>query len=124
MCGFLQRNPARRRACPATGSSLCEEEGDSSDHPRDACGLFGVFGNPEASTLTYLGLYALQHRGQESAGIVSSDAGALRRFAGMGLVSDVFPKDKGHRLEQLVPRHGPPADTDHRALQGHRALRT
>ena len=43
------------------------------DHFHDHCGVFGVFGHPEAAKLTYLGLYALQHRGQESAGIVSSD---------------------------------------------------
>ena len=44
------------------------------DHFHDECGVFGVFGHPEAANLTYLGLYALQHRGQESAGFVSSDS--------------------------------------------------
>ena len=52
--------------------------------------MFGIWGLPEASTLTYLGLYALQHRGQEAAGIVSSDGRKLFRHAGRGLVSDVF----------------------------------
>ncbi len=52
--------------------------------------MFGIWGLPEASTLTYLGLYALQHRGQEAAGIVSSDGRKLLRHAGRGLVSDVF----------------------------------
>ena len=75
---------------------------DSDDHVRDECGVFGVFGHPEAAKLTYLGLYALQHRGQEGAGIVSADSGNLTRFVGMGLVSDVFPTGKPHRLEQLV----------------------
>lgn len=67
----------------------------------EECGVFGVFGDPEAATLTYLGLYALQHRGQEGAGIVSADAGDLRRFVGMGLVSEVFATNKRHRLASL-----------------------
>jgi amidophosphoribosyltransferase len=54
------------------------------------CGVFGIFGHEEASNLTYLGLHALQHRGQESAGIVSSDGNALRSYKQMGLVADVF----------------------------------
>src|SRR5688500_15740771 len=60
------------------------------DHFNDECGLFGVFGHPEAARLTYLGLYALQHRGQESAGIVASDGTRLRVQKGMGLVNDIF----------------------------------
>jgi amidophosphoribosyltransferase len=60
------------------------------DRFHDECGLFGVFGHPDAARLTYLGLYALQHRGQESAGIVTSDGHRLRLEKGMGLVSDVF----------------------------------
>ncbi|HVS63042.1 MAG TPA: amidophosphoribosyltransferase [Thermoanaerobaculia bacterium] len=54
------------------------------------CGIFGVDGHPDASNLTYLGLYALQHRGQESAGIVSWDGEALRAERGMGQVADIF----------------------------------
>jgi amidophosphoribosyltransferase len=57
---------------------------------RHKCGLFGVWGHPDAVSLTYLGLYAQQHRGQESAGICSLDAGRLKRHAGMGLVTEVF----------------------------------
>jgi amidophosphoribosyltransferase len=64
------------------------------DRFRDRCGLFGIFGHPEAARLTYLGLYALQHRGQESAGIVAADAGKLRVEKGMGLVNDVFDEEK------------------------------
>ena len=60
------------------------------DHFHDRCALFGIFGHPEAAHLTYLGLYALQHRGQESAGIVASDGERLRIHKGMGLVNDVF----------------------------------
>lgn len=57
---------------------------------RDKCGVFGIIGNPRAAELTYLGLYALQHRGQESAGIASSDKGVIKLHKGMGQVSDVF----------------------------------
>jgi amidophosphoribosyltransferase len=64
-----------------------------SDKFHDECGVFGIFGHPEAANLTYLGLYALQHRGQESCGIVSSDGKSLRAYRGMGLVSDVFKRD-------------------------------
>lgn len=62
------------------------------DHelPREACGIVGVYGHPEAAKLTYLGLYALQHRGQESAGIVSSDGTHLHCHKNKGLVNDVF----------------------------------
>jgi len=68
------------------------------DRFHDKCGLFGIFGHPEAAHLTYLGLYAQQHRGQESAGIVSSDGQRLRLEKGMGLVNDVF---QAGRLERL-----------------------
>ncbi|MFQ5900974.1 MAG: amidophosphoribosyltransferase [Thermodesulfobacteriota bacterium] len=57
------------------------------------CGVFGVYGHPEAAKMTYLGLYALQHRGQESAGIVSSDGIQLRNHRGMGLVADLFNEE-------------------------------
>jgi amidophosphoribosyltransferase len=60
------------------------------DRFHDKCGLFGIFGHPEAAHLAYLGLYALQHRGQESAGIVASDGVQLRLEKGMGLVNDIF----------------------------------
>jgi amidophosphoribosyltransferase len=58
--------------------------------PREACGIFAIYGHPDAVRLTYLGLYALQHRGQESAGIVSSDRQLMMVQKGMGLVGDVF----------------------------------
>ncbi len=63
------------------------------DHPREACGVFGVYGHPEAARLTYYGLYALQHRGQESAGIVVSDGKRLKDRRAMGLVPDIFHED-------------------------------
>ena len=61
--------------------------------PRHYCGLFGIYGHPNAAELTYYGLYALQHRGQESAGITASDGIDLRTYKGMGLVGQVFDKN-------------------------------
>lgn len=60
------------------------------DELREECGVFGIFNNDEASRLTYLGLYALQHRGQESAGMVSSDGNRLYPVRGMGHVNEIF----------------------------------
>lgn len=60
------------------------------DKPRDACGVFGVYGHPEAAKITYLGLHALQHRGQESAGIATFSEGRIYVHKRMGLVADVF----------------------------------
>ena len=62
------------------------------DKPREECGIVGVFGHPEAAKLAYLALYALQHRGQESAGIISSDGEQLYGHRQQGLVNDVFSK--------------------------------
>jgi amidophosphoribosyltransferase len=64
-----------------------------SDEVKEACGLFGAFGSPEAAYEVYCGLYALQHRGQESAGIVVSDGRDLSSSKGMGLVSNVFTRE-------------------------------
>ncbi|MGE4358141.1 MAG: amidophosphoribosyltransferase [Candidatus Omnitrophota bacterium] len=63
------------------------------EEPKEACGLFGVFGHKEASYLTYLGLYALQHRGEESCGIVSYNGRKFFQYKGMGLVGDVFKSE-------------------------------
>ena len=60
------------------------------DKFHDECGVVGVYGHPDAANLVYLGLYALQHRGQESAGIVASNNGKMHLEVGMGLVADVF----------------------------------
>lgn len=65
---------------------------------REKCGLFGLYNNPEAAALAFLGLYALQHRGQESAGMVVSDGRRLRRHVGMGQVSEVFRPEQLGRL--------------------------
>jgi amidophosphoribosyltransferase len=60
------------------------------DKFKDECGVFGIFGHPEAANMTYLGLYALQHRGQESAGIAASDGQQVRISRAMGYVADTF----------------------------------
>ncbi|MES0371626.1 MAG: amidophosphoribosyltransferase [Mariprofundaceae bacterium] len=67
---------------------------EADDHFRDECGVFGVYNHPEAANLTYLGLYAQQHRGQESAGIVCTDGHTFNSHRGMGLVADVFQKSE------------------------------
>ena len=64
----------------------------------EECGIFGIFGHPEAANLTYLGLYALQHRGQEGAGICSSDGRQLFLEKSMGLVADIFSEKRLRRL--------------------------
>ncbi len=74
----------------------------SADHFHDECGIFGVHGHPEASHITYLGLYALQHRGQESAGIVSTNGHEQFVHRAMGLVADIFQEST---LEKLKGRH-------------------
>jgi amidophosphoribosyltransferase len=63
---------------------------DDDDHFHDQCGVFGIWGSSEAANHTYLGLHALQHRGQEAAGIVSADAGQLYAHRALGLVQDIF----------------------------------
>ena len=76
------------------------------DRPREECGLFAIYGHEEAAKLTYFGLYALQHRGQESAGIVASDGRHVVEHKAMGLVPDLFREENLSKL------------TGHRAL-GH-----
>jgi amidophosphoribosyltransferase len=63
------------------------------------CGIFGVYGHPEAANITYLGLHALQHRGQESSGIVSSNGDLLISHRALGLVADVYNQEIIQRLE-------------------------
>ena len=63
------------------------------DHFHDHCGVFGIFDNGEAAKLTYLGLYALQHRGQESAGIASTDGETIHIHKAMGHVQEIFTPD-------------------------------
>lgn len=72
---------------------------DDSDHFRDECGVFAISDHPEAANQTYLGLYAQQHRGQESAGIVTTDGHSFNSHRGMGLVADVFQKSDIKQLQ-------------------------
>lgn len=72
------------------------------DKFRDECGVVGIYGHPEAANLAYLALYALQHRGQESAGIAASDGSSLHLEKAMGLVADVFSEAKLRRLRGAI----------------------
>src|SRR3989442_1741209 len=85
------------------------------DRFHDHCGVAGVFGHPEAAKLAYLGLYALQHRGQESAGIVSSDGAALQLERGLGWVQEAFQPRVLARLPAPLaaghPRYSTAGDT-------------
>jgi amidophosphoribosyltransferase len=83
-----------------TGDYYNEGNGrdDIFDKLKEECGVFGVYGHPDAATLSYYGLHALQHRGEESSGICTSDSGAFHYHRGMGLVKEVFDRD---RIESL-----------------------
>jgi len=70
------------------------------DKFKDECGVVAIYAHPEAEKLAYLGLHALQHRGQESAGIVTSDGVTLHVHKAMGLVADIFTE------EALAKIHG------------------
>jgi amidophosphoribosyltransferase len=70
--------------------SVNDHDDDLDDHFHDQCGVFGIWGDSEAANHTYLGLHALQHRGQEAAGIVSADTGQLYAHRALGLVQDIF----------------------------------
>jgi glutamine phosphoribosylpyrophosphate amidotransferase len=84
---------------------MTPDDGGASDNLRggfrDECGVFGIYGHDDAARLTYLGLYQLQHRGQESCGIVASDGAVLRQERAMGLVSEVFDEERLNRLPGL-----------------------
>jgi amidophosphoribosyltransferase len=79
-------------------SSLKFRVSNCNARPREACGIFGIYDHPEAAALTYFGLYALQHRGQESAGIAVAKDTQIIEHKGMGLVVDVFEMDHLARL--------------------------
>src|SRR3954463_933101 len=74
------------------------EEESLFDKLHEECGVFALYGHPEASNLVYLGLYALQHRGQESAGIASSDGRKVHNTRRMGHVADIFTPDVLNQL--------------------------
>ncbi|GAB4837822.1 Microtubule bundling protein [Ancistrocladus abbreviatus] len=82
----------------SSGANYPDDRFFDSDKPREECGVVGIYGDPEASRLCYLALHALQHRGQEGAGIVTVNGGVLQSITGVGLVSDVFNETK---LDQL-----------------------
>src|SRR5260370_8262966 len=75
---------------------------EADDHFHDQCGVFGIFGHTEAANMTYLGLHALQHRGQESAGIVTSDGSALYAHPPMCLVPDASTQQQLAKLPGRV----------------------
>ncbi len=77
-----------------------EEDGDENpfDKLREECGVMAVYNHPDAARMTYWGLYSLQHRGQESAGIASADGSQVNDIKGMGLVSEIFTDDVLARL--------------------------
>ena len=87
----LQTCSIRRQLADRVGSVMF-------DKFREECGVFGVYGHPDAANLAYLGLYALQHRGQESAGIVSTDGKKLHSQKSMGLVADIFTEERIKKL--------------------------
>jgi len=70
-------------------------EGFDEDKPHEECGVFGVYGNAEAALMIYRGLFSMQHRGQEGAGMVVSDGKKVRSSKGQGLVNDVFGEKSG-----------------------------
>jgi amidophosphoribosyltransferase len=86
--------------CPASVPlTVLDPRGDT---PREKCGVFGVWGAPQPAHDTYLGLFALQHRGQESAGLAATNGAGLERVTGMGLVSQVFSEDKLAELDAFA----------------------
>ncbi|HTB73736.1 MAG TPA: hypothetical protein VK762_10860, partial [Polyangiaceae bacterium] len=91
--GAHSHAPGGAGALPGPRGQLLED-----DHFRDECGVFGVFDHSEAANMTYLGLHALQHRGQESAGIVTTDGEKLYAHRSMGLVQDAFTQEQLAKL--------------------------
>lgn len=96
----MRTGPLRTPEPSAALAQLAREH--ARDRFHDECGVFGIHGHPEAANLTYLGLYALQHRGQESAGIASAHGHEHCVHRGMGLVADLFSEDI---LKRLPGRH-------------------
>jgi amidophosphoribosyltransferase len=90
--------PPEQHASAAHQDDASASPEEEDDHFHDQCGLFGVYGSEEASHLTYLGLHALQHRGQESAGIAVVDNARLTMHRELGLVRDVFTENVLNRL--------------------------
>ncbi len=93
-------DPQSQKISAPSGRIEMARSGDpNDDHFHDECGVFGIFDHPDAANLAYLGLYALQHRGQESAGIATANNGEhLAVEKGMGLVADLFDEERLARL--------------------------
>src|SRR2546429_8399058 len=92
-------------------------------YPKHYCGVFGIYGHPNAAELTYYGLYALQHRGQESAGIVTCDGRQFRKHVDMGLVSQVFTGQTLHELDgHMVVGHTRSSTTGSSLIQNSQPL--
>ncbi|KAL3695579.1 hypothetical protein R1sor_009655 [Riccia sorocarpa] len=89
-----ERNPMVEWVSDRRRGVYDEDVDDGGDMLREECGVVGIFGDDEASRLAYLSLHAMQHRGQEGAGIVTCDERSLHSVTGMGLVSDVFDQPK------------------------------
>src|SRR5579864_7279196 len=87
---------------PDNGPLYLEDSDLEGDTLREECGVFGIFGHPEAAAITALGLHALQHRGQEAAGIVSFDGTRFHSERRMGLVGDTFSR---REVIERLPGH-------------------
>ena len=104
---WRKRKRAGARASRTGSTDGRHERHDTMDKFKEECGVFGIYGHSEAANLTYLGLYALQHRGQESVGIATSDGGRLQMHKAMGYVADNFDEatiDAPGRHERRRPR--------------------
>ncbi len=88
MTFFMPAGESLHNECEAAGESLFDQAGD--DRLREECGVFGIYGHQDAAALTVLGLHALQHRGQEAAGIVTYDGSRFHSERHLGLVADHF----------------------------------
>ena len=89
---------APRNDKPSSGDIDEEDDETPFDKVREECGVMAVYNHPDAARMTYWGLYSLQHRGQESAGIASADGSQVNDIKGMGLVSEIFTDDVLARL--------------------------
>lgn len=95
-------DPSQHAMFTAANAGLEEPAAPIGDEARHHCGVFAVFGCPNAAYLTYLGLYALQHRGEESAGIVVSDGKTMNSKKSLGLISEIFKGDDFERLKGKI----------------------
>lgn len=94
---------------PLAGGTRCfsaalPAEPERNDAPKEKCGVFGIWGSPNAASLTYTGMYAQQHRGQESAGMAVSDGKRLTGITGMGLVAEVFDARTLEHMERSATK--------------------